>query len=199
MRRVQVKFIKTHPDAILPTRNHGNRPISEQELNQITESMEDYYQEFALKSGRSISDVKLNIQAQQNYFDEKTKEVFNTCDSGYDIYCCEDVTIPARGNSEVETGIKLGYIDPGFWIRIEGRSGLGFKHSLFPHFGIIDNSYRGRMSIKVYNNSDTEYVVKKGDRIAQLVVYPVIDYVVDWTEEVQETPRGENNLGSSGK
>ncbi len=161
IRPVEVKFVKTHPDAKLPTRNHDN---------------------IVLDAGTRM---------------ERT--IPGTCDSGYDIYCCEDQVIPRKSSAEVETGIKLGDITEGYWIRIEGRSGLGFKHSLYPHFGIIDNAYRGRMSVKIYNDGDEDYICKKGDRIAQLVVYPVIDYSVDWIETVEATHRGDKNLGSSGK
>ena len=161
MREVEVKFLKTHPDAQLPTRNHGN---------------------IILEEGTRMQRI-----------------VPGTCDSGYDVYCCVDTLIPARGSAEVETGITLADITEGYWIRIEGRSGLGFKHSLYPHFGIIDNAYRGRMSVKIYNASDKDYTFKKGDRIAQLVVYPVIDYSVEWTDIVEATHRGDKNLGSSGK
>jgi len=125
--------------------------------------------------------------------------IYGTHDSGYDIFCCEDKLVPARQAVEVETGIKVGYITPGFWFRIEARSGLGFKHKLCPHFGVIDNAYRGRTSVLIYNNSDIDYIFKKGDRIAQLVIYPLIESTIGWTEEAGSTHRGEKNLGSSGK
>ena len=68
-----------------------------------------------------------------------------TGDSGLDLTAVEQVVIPARGSAVVPVGLKLGYITPGYWIRVEGRSGVGFKRSIFPHFGIIDNPYRGDM------------------------------------------------------
>jgi len=143
-----VKFLKTHPDAVLPERNH--------------------------KDGL-------------------------TGDSGYDVTAVEDIVIPSKEAAVVPVGLKLAYLPPGFWIRIESRSGLQFKHGLQAFNGIIDNQYRGDMGIRILNHSDTDYTVKKGDRVAQLVIYPLIALDSDFAEQVHETKRGENGFGSSGK
>lgn len=145
------KFVKTHPDAVLPKRNH-NDPI------------------------------------------------FG--DSGYDVTAVEDIVVPAKGAVIVPVGLKLGQLPPGFWIRIESRSGLQFKHNISAFNGIIDNNYRGDMGVRLINSSDIDYQVKKGDRVAQLVLYPLIavdEKYVEFTEEVTETDRGEKGFGSSGK
>lgn len=147
-KEAKVLFYKTHPDAVLPERNHKD----------------------------SL-----------------------TGDSGYDVTAVEDTVIPARGAVVVPVGLKLAYIPPGFWIRIESRSGLQFKHGLQAFNGIIDSSYRGDMGIRMLNHSDNDYIVKKGDRVAQLVLYPLIALESDFAEQVQETERGEKGFGSSGK
>jgi dUTP pyrophosphatase len=99
----------------------------------------------------------------------------------------------------VPVGLKLAYLPPGFWIRIESRSGLQFKHGLQAFNGIIDNQYRGDMGIRILNHSDNDYTAKKGDRVAQLVIYPLIALSSNFAEQVQETQRGEKGFGSSGK
>lgn len=124
---------------------------------------------------------------------------FGTGDSGYDLASVEDVIVPANRSVVVPVGLTLGYIEPGFWFRIEPRSGLGFKHSIQPHLGVIDNGYRGDLGVKLYNFSDTMYVVKKGDRIAQFVVYPLLHPHCTWVDEVVGSDRGESGFGSSGK
>jgi len=144
----KVLFYKTHPDAVLPERNH--------------------------------------------------KETL-TGDSGYDVTAVEDTVIPARGAAVVPVGLKLAYLPPGFWIRIESRSGLQFKYGLQAFNGIIDNQYRGDMGIRILNHSDSDYIAKKGDRVAQLVIYPLIALDSGFAEEVQKTTRGEKGFGSSGK
>lgn len=119
-------------------------------------------------------------------------------DTGYDVYSVEDKVIPARGSATVGVGLKFAYIPEGYWIRVEARSGLGFKHGVSPHPGIIDNAYRGDAGIKLYNFTDTPYEVKAGDRIAQFVIYMNIHMPVEWGQ-VQQSDRGEKGFGSSGR
>lgn len=119
-------------------------------------------------------------------------------DVGYDVFSIEDVLIKARGSSLVDVGLKFAYIPEGYWIKVESRSGLGFKHGISAHPGIIDTGYRGDAGIKLYNNSDVDYQVRAGDRIAQFVVYMNINMAVDWGV-AEGTPRGERGFGSSGK
>lgn len=121
-----------------------------------------------------------------------------TGDSGYDVYSVEDKIIPAKGSAVVDVGLNFAYIEPHYWIRVEGRSGLGFKHDIIPHQGIIDNAFRGNAGIKLRNLSDKDYEVKKGDRIAQFVVYPLIDAEIS-ESDIENTDRGANGFGSSGR
>jgi len=122
----------------------------------------------------------------------------NESDTGLDVTSVEDKVIPARGSTVVDVGLKFAFIDLGFWVKVEGRSGLGFKHGIIPHPGIIDQGYRGDAGIKLYNNTDKDYEVKAGDRIAQFVVYR--NYTVEASEgEIVESDRGEKGFGSSGK
>lgn len=119
-------------------------------------------------------------------------------DTGYDVYSVEDRTIPARGSAVVGVGLKFADIPEGYWVKVESRSGLGFKHGVTAHPGIIDNGYRGDAGIKLYNLTDTDYQVKAGDRIAQFIVYMNLGMHVEWGT-VQESARGEKGFGSSGK
>ena len=128
-----------------------------------------------------------------------------TGDSGYDLVAVEDVLIKADSSAVVPVGLTLAYIESGFWFRIEPRSGLGFKHSIQPHLGVIDNGYRGDLGVKLYNfNKDhrnmtlANHQVKKGDRIAQFVVYPLIHPQCSWSDEIIESNRGDKGFGSSG-
>jgi len=123
---------------------------------------------------------------------------FNT-DTGFDVYSVESIVIPARGSTVVDVGLSFAYITPGYWCKIEGRSGLGFKHGITPHPGIIDQGYRGTAGIKLYNNTDTEYTVKKGERIAQLIVYRNYSVEMSEAENIEESERGAKGFGSSGK
>jgi len=124
---------------------------------------------------------------------------YKTGDSGYDLVAVEDRNIDERSSTIVPVGLTLADITPGYWLRIEARSGLGFKHSIQPHLGVIDNGYRGDLGVKLYNFGHKKYKVKKGDRIAQLVIYPLIQSEFAFTDEVTDTIRGEKGFGSSGK
>ena len=119
----------------------------------------------------------MEIKFKKTHVDAKlpTKNYSNslTGDAGFDLFAIESIQIPAQGSRVVPIGLKLAGITPGYWFRIEPRSGLGFKKSLQPHLGIIDNSYRGDLGIKVYNFSDTSQVVEKGTGEAQMIVYPM--------------------------
>jgi dUTP pyrophosphatase len=122
-----------------------------------------------------------------------------TGDSGYDVYSVEPYIIEPGGREIVEVGLQLAYITPGYWVAIETRSGMGFKHGIRCHRGIVDNGYRGSLAICIQNHGRQPYHIEKGDRIAQLVVYPLIVPNVDWAGNVQQTERGNKGFGSSGK
>jgi len=130
-------------------------------------------------------------------------------DNCYDLYACVDAVVyPSLCNSVscgvdvgctlVPVGLKVGSISPGYGFVIRGRSGLAFKSGLMPHFGEIDNGYRGSIDIKVYNFTSQKHFVKKGDRIAQIKVEKNWNTRVEFTEEQVDSSRGEGGFGSTG-
>ena len=121
-----------------------------------------------------------------------------TGDTGFDLVSVESKVIPPMGSQVVPVGLTVADISPGYWFRIEPRSGLGFKHNIQPHLGVIDNGYRGDLGVKLYNfSTDKEYRVKPGDKIAQLVVYPLLQPIFEFTDEITDTARGDKGFGSS--
>jgi deoxyuridine 5'-triphosphate nucleotidohydrolase len=139
----------------------------------------------------------LEIKFVKTHPDAKLPERAHDSDSGYDIYSVEEVVVPGRGSVVVPVGLTLGYISNGWWFRVEPRSGLGFKHNLQPHLGIIDNGYRGDLAVKLYNFSDTNVTLNKGMKIAQLVLYPQVGAKVSFIDEVTEADRGDAGFGST--
>lgn len=119
-------------------------------------------------------------------------------DTGYDLTCVEDTVIASGERTVVPVGLKLGFISPGYWIRIESRSGHAFKRGLFAFNGIIDNMYKGDLSVLIINLSENDYEIKKGERIAQLVIYPLISAQCGFCDEPLSSNRGEKGFGSSG-
>jgi len=122
-----------------------------------------------------------------------------TGDSGYDVYAVEDSIIAANTYNVIPIGLEIAYIEPGYWIRVESRSGIFFRNGITAFNGIVDNMFRGKLAIALLNNSDQDYEVKIGDRIAQLVIYKLIEPEIRWMDSKIETIRGEKGFGSSGR
>ena len=147
----------------------------------------------------SIYDDVVEVKFFKTHPDAKPPQRTHEEDTGYDVFAVEDTLVPKRGAANVPTGIDVAYITPGYWFKVETRSGLSFKHNIQSHPGIIDQLYRGPLSILLRSFGDIDYQVKKGDRIAQIVIYKRIDANISFSDTKDETTRGENGLGSSGR
>ena len=125
--------------------------------------------------------------------------------AGYDLYAClpqqEPIAIPAGGRAAIPTGIALGIGDAGIAAFVFGRSGLGVRHGIVPAnaVGVVDSDYRGEIVVGLANHSDTDFVVHHGDRIAQMVLIPVLTPFLTLCEELDETARGAGGFGSTGQ
>lgn len=96
------------------------------------------------------------------------------------------------------TGVSIS-LPEGYEAQVRGRSGLNRDHGLVVPTGTIDSDYRGEIGVEVYNLSREEYTIHPGDRIAQLVIAPVVR--ADWNivESLDDTVRGGKGFGSTGK
>lgn len=123
--------------------------------------------------------------------------------AGYDLYACVDtdsVVIPPHKSAKIGTGIAAA-IPEGYFGAIFARSGLATKQSLRPAncVGVVDADYRGEFIVFLHNDSDEEKTINNGERIAQLVVMPFLDVEFTETDTLDETERGANGFGSTGK
>ncbi|MBP5177758.1 MAG: dUTP diphosphatase [Clostridia bacterium] len=118
-------------------------------------------------------------------------------DAGLDIFSREDVVIPARGAHVFNTGVHFS-IPAGYVGLIKSKSGLNVKHGLQTE-GVIDAGYTGAIITKVYNHSDVDYTVRRGDKITQLVIIPVETPVPILVDGLDKTDRGEGGFGSTGR
>lgn len=121
----------------------------------------------------------------------------------FDFYACLDkneIVVPPHSMVKVGTGLAFG-LDFGNVLFMYSRSGHGFKHGLrFVNcVGVIDSDYRGEVMVGLYNDSDTEYVLKDGERIAQGIVQSYIPCNFVLTDDLGETKRGAGGFGSTGK
>jgi len=123
--------------------------------------------------------------------------------AGFDLRACVDSTLSmAPGAVElIPTGIALYIEDPGLAGLLLPRSGLGHKHGIVLGnlVGLIDSDYQGQLFVSCWNRSDTEFSIEAGDRIAQLVIVPVVQTAFNVVEEFTLTDRGSGGFGSSGK
>lgn len=126
----------------------------------------------------------------------------NDLDAGYDLYAFDSVIIPAWGKALVSTQISVA-IPPGTYGRIASRSGLSVKNDLEVGAGVIDRGYTGEVKIVLRNFSDIEYQVRRGDKIAQLILENCrqcpIKAVRSINDIVGRSTRGALGFGSSGK
>jgi len=122
--------------------------------------------------------------------------------AGLDLRACLDAPLTlAPGQAElVPTGIAIHLDDPGLAAVLLPRSGLGHKHGvvLGNLVGLIDSDYQGQVMVSCWNRSAAPYTIAPGERIAQMVVVPVVQVDFEIVEQFTETHRGAGGFGSSG-
>lgn len=119
-------------------------------------------------------------------------------DAGLDLYATEDILVPCFGNSVIiDTGVHV-QLPPNTAGMIKSKSGLNVKHGITSE-GVVDVGYTGSIRVKLYNHSDTAYRVKRGDKISQLVIVPVVIPPIVVVDELDKSERGSNGFGSTGR
>lgn len=120
--------------------------------------------------------------------------------AGCDVYSNEYLTIKPGKRAMVATGLKIE-LPPGFEAQVRPRSGLAAKHGItvLNSPGTVDEDYRGEIKVILLNTGDEEFIINKGDRIAQLVFCRVFRGIYQPVESLNATSRGEGGFGSTGK
>ena len=123
--------------------------------------------------------------------------------AGMDLRACVDVALTIKPGEThlIPTGIAIHIEDPSQAATILPRSGLGHKHGIVLGnlVGLIDSDYQGQLFISCWNRGDTEYTIEVGDRIAQLVIVPVIQARLNLVESFDDSDRGVGGFGHSGQ
>lgn len=117
--------------------------------------------------------------------------------AGYDLSSAEDVSIPRGTRGLVGTSIAFT-VPHGTYGRIAPRSGLAVKKGIQVGAGVIDRDYTGEVKVVLFNHGDEDFEIKKGDRIAQLIVEQIEMPEVKVVSELLVTERGEGGFGSTG-
>ena len=119
-------------------------------------------------------------------------------DAGLDLRAKERVKIWPGMAATIDTGVHVE-LPPGYYGKIESKSGLNVKNSIVSCGGVIDEPYRGSIVVKLYNLGDKAYVFEPGEKVAQLVIQPYIAPEIEISDTLSETDRGSNGFGSTGK
>ena len=123
--------------------------------------------------------------------------------AGMDLRACVDapMTIAPGETTLIATGISIHIGDPGYAALILPRSGLGHKHGIVLGnlVGLIDSDYQGQVFVSCWNRGQTTFTIQPGERIAQLVVVPIVQVEFAVVEEFAQSQRGAGGFGSSGR
>lgn len=127
------------------------------------------------------------------YMPERAHEA----DAGYDLRSPITDRLYAGQAITIDTGVHVE-IPRGYVGMLKSKSGLNVKHDIVGE-GVIDSGYTGSIRVKLYNHGGESYMIERGDKISQLVILPIITPELELVDELEETERGANGFGSSGK
>lgn len=118
-------------------------------------------------------------------------------DAGLDLLSPIDTVVPAKGSITIDTGVHIE-LPPNTAGFLKSKSGMNVKYGITSE-GVIDVGYTGSIAVKLYNHSNIDYAVSRGDKISQLVVMKIAIPTLDVVESFEKTERGDNGFGSTGK
>ena len=123
--------------------------------------------------------------------------------AGLDLRACINapVTIAPGETVLIQTGLAIHIADPGYAAMILPRSGLGHKNGIVLGnlVGLIDSDYQGPLQVSTWNRGNAEFTIQPMDRIAQLIVVPVVQVALNVVEDFETSDRGSGGFGSTGK
>ena len=122
--------------------------------------------------------------------------------SGMDLlaFIKKPINVKPKKSSLIPTGLSVAFSED-YDIQIRPRSGLAVRNniSVLNTPGTIDSDYRGEIKIIIYNHGDADFIINNGDRIAQMILSPVIKMELEVTNDLPETIRGKGGFGSTGR
>ena len=120
----------------------------------------------------------------------------HSTDAGLDLYSCENAAIYPRDSKCFDTGVHVA-IPAGYVGMIKSKSGLNVNYNMTSE-GVIDCGYTGSIAVKLYNHGNKIVQIKKGQKISQLVIMPIITPELELVSDLEETERGNGGFGSTG-
>lgn len=122
----------------------------------------------------------------------------HVADAGLDLRTPERVVIYPNDSVTINTGVHVE-IPFGYFGKLESKSGLNVNHGIVSHGGVIDSGYTGPIVVKLYNHGKQKYVFEEGDKIVQLIIQPCLLPMLELVDDLEDTYRGDNGFGSTGK
>jgi dUTP pyrophosphatase len=149
----------------------------------------------------------MSLQVELKILDDRIKEAMpayaTSGSAGLDLRACIDeaITIQPGETTLIPTGMAIHLANPNYAAMILPRSGLGHKHGIVLGnlVGLIDSDYQGQLFVSCWNRSQTPFVMNPMERMAQLVIVPVIQADFKVVDEFDASERGEGGFGSTGK
>ena len=118
-------------------------------------------------------------------------------DAGADLRSPVDAVVPARGSCVIDTGVHI-QLPHGYVGMLKSKSGLNVRRGITSE-GVIDEGYTGSIRVKLYNHSDEPYEIERYDKITQLVIMPCEYVGFDLVDDLDDSERGGDGFGSTGK
>lgn len=137
----------------------------------------------------------MKVVIEENCFEPKKA---HQSDAGIDLRTPEDFEIKPRGSVNINTGIHV-QLPRGTVGLLLSKSGLMVHHGIVTAGGVIDEGYTGSICVTLRNDSDKAYKFRSGDKITQLVILPVVHTDINVVDSLEDTERGANGFGSSGR
>lgn len=119
-------------------------------------------------------------------------------DAGFDLYTREDVVVFGESDAIIDTGVHMS-IPNGYVGFVKAKSGLSVKHQIEHGAGVVDAGYTGSICVHLYNHNGTRYKFKSGEKVAQIVILPIPCVELNLVNTLEDSERGSNGFGSSGK
>lgn len=142
--------------------------------------------------------MKVSIKIKKLYSDTVLPKYAHDGDAGMDVYSREDCLLKAGERHLFKLGFGLE-LPPGYVSLMWDKSGLAVNHGIKNMGGVIEHTYRGEYGVILCNLSDTDYQIRKGDRISQLLIQPIMTAELEEVDELSESNRGQGGFGSTGK
>ncbi len=147
--------------------------------------------------------MKLDLKILDARMRDQLPAYATTGSAGLDLRACldEPLTLKPGETVLVPTGLAIHVADPGYAALILPRSGLGHKHGIVLGnlVGLIDSDYQGQLMISTWNRGETTFVLNPMERLAQLVIVPVVQAEFNIVDDFEQSERGAGGFGSTGK